>query len=760
LSASAQRFSGAVVRVLAILYAGAATFPGQFSAVGVGLDHSWVWAINAVGLHGFGPTVAFTYGPLGLLFYPAPVGEHVLAGALFRVATQLSFVAVFALAARRATAWQTVAFAALYSLAAGAGLGLDFHLLMIAAAAAALCVEARSGWGLALVGLLTAPLLFTKTTSEFASLAILGSAGVLYLRDWRRVPAPHRRRLLAAPLAALALHCAGCFALGLALFPSAAELAGWLRISSQIASGYSVAMSYTDGSHVSWGIGLGAVWIFAAAALLWRRSPAAPMAAIAAPLVFLAFKQGYVREDLHVLAFYAALFACAGLLVLFAGVGLDRLRAPVFSLSLAVAVLTIGLRGDALRWDWFRDVLSLRRGLAQMSQSLHPRRTHEELLAARAVGADLLPARTLEKLRGAAVGVIPWELSLCEANGLRCSWSPTLQTYAAYTEPLDRLTAAHFAGPLAPDFVLVDLLPEFDGRFPHLDAPATWQALLANYQLREVPLRGPLILEKKPAGPSATPLGEERVRVGDWIDVPKSADLVFADLDLRLNERGRLAKVLLRVPAVWLEAEYESGRKLRARISPENTRGGLLVSDLPSSLEQLGSVLSGHRVDPVRRIAINGQGTAYLEKRLVVRWLAMPRPAVVPPPPPPNARVLPGQPRLKLDDVAGKSYEAGRAVELSGGVLTLHGWALAPAAGQPVCGVLLSIDGGRVMPLMYGLERFDLAEASGVASDGRGGFSGTVTGLAKGPHQLELRVLGEDCAAYWQSAETIQLDVR
>src|SRR5207244_1671248 len=105
----------------------------------------------------------------------------------------------------------------------------------------------------------------------------------------------------------------------------------------------------------------------------------------------------------------------------------------------------------------------------------------------------------LMRSRGGSVDVVPWDLTYVEANNLSWNPNPVLQTYAAFTEYLDGLSAAHFSGPRAPTFVIVTAV-DIDGRHFLWGAPRTWQRLLSGYQVVEIDrARNMLLLQSRPS---------------------------------------------------------------------------------------------------------------------------------------------------------------------------------------------------------------------------------------------------------------------
>ena len=63
---------------------------------GIGLDQSWTYALSYFPESEFlfGRDVAFTYGPLGYLFVPTPVGASLLKAAMIKLAVHLLLAAI------------------------------------------------------------------------------------------------------------------------------------------------------------------------------------------------------------------------------------------------------------------------------------------------------------------------------------------------------------------------------------------------------------------------------------------------------------------------------------------------------------------------------------------------------------------------------------------------------------------------------------------------------------------------------------------
>ncbi len=94
-----------VVAGFGILYFCLMSFAVQFDPVKTGLDESWAWALNAVTQTSyiFGRDVVFTYGPLGFLMCPRPIGHNFLWASCFAIFIQAIYAVVLSIIAL--TAW-------------------------------------------------------------------------------------------------------------------------------------------------------------------------------------------------------------------------------------------------------------------------------------------------------------------------------------------------------------------------------------------------------------------------------------------------------------------------------------------------------------------------------------------------------------------------------------------------------------------------------------------------------------------------------
>jgi hypothetical protein len=615
-------------RRTALLLVGAflvASFPAHFVPLKTGTDPSFWYGLNALAdssyLHG--RDVVFPYGPLGFLLVPLDVHHHVVLGL---VMWTLLHLALGALLLRRASrpggTAPVVVFGLLYLMAIALGLLFQYRVVLLIGllVGESLQEQRRPSVFAAAAGVLTGLGLLTKFGLGLAGVLLLG-AGELVRAVKQRPPS------LRAPAAAAAGSAGPLLLLGLPAFGRVAGMKLWLHDSLELASGYGAAMSlpaYWQG--VLAGVLCLTLFAAVAVALAVRRAPGLAWASIFLLPLLLAFKHGFVRQDGHIQNFFSFLVAVLAVLALNARTA-RGLAMPAVAAGL-VAVLALGAYRQG---GFFYPVSRVRAatgltGAGNLAAALQMGSTRARLGEEGAANLERarLPPLWLDDLSGAGVGVFPTEISYIPANGLSWVPGPALQTYGAYTAPLDERSAAHYAGSMAPDFVLFEYR-SIDLRHPFLDPPASVRSILQHFDLgREDLPAGRLLLQRSEPRfryPAGQPV-EEQGRMGDWVAVPESDALLYAELHFHMTAAGRARKLAFRVPPVSMEVEYRSGVVASFRILPETTGGGLLLNYLPRSLEEAALLWKGQARDQVVRFRVGGSGAFSYDLTFRIRWNA------------------------------------------------------------------------------------------------------------------------------------------
>jgi hypothetical protein len=622
-------------------------FPTVSSSLGRGLDPSWGYAINALPFTDRlpGRDVAFPYGPLGWLLFPADLGNHILVSLVFWIGVHALFALALArVVLRQADGLNGLAFAGLLLASHLLGLGADSRLVLVLGlllapelaglsppSSIASVASGRSAWAPALAAGLTVVCGLIKLSLGLSALALLASFALVV--GWRRQQgptAPHGYRRLLLTMAVVA---GAVLAVAVPLlFGGPGNAWRWLTLQGEIARGYAAGMGQPA---APWELAAGLLALALVVGLFLRAhakgTGLAGLWAIFLLPLWLAFQHAFIRGDVvHTLRLFPFALGVVALGLLFTRQPAERrVTCGVAFLLLLLATasaLRFGVPAVVSRFDLLLGLQGGRNLAAAMSPAALHRRV--ALDQERALAPSRLPAGFAAAVRASGLGVdvLPWELSYLPANHLRWVPSPTLQLYSTLTRRLDALTARHFAGPAAPDLLLVEG-GTLDGRQLLWDTPETARALLASYELDPRRPTPDLLLLRRAPHPFAwhlEPRGEIVAAPGRWVEVdrPPPRSWTFAALDLSPSWRGQLDRWLLGLPPLRLEVVDDRGLQRTVRILPDTAAGGLLLAPSVSNLDELAALWNAPASLP-RIVRFRLTGPALRDVSAVrVRWLA------------------------------------------------------------------------------------------------------------------------------------------
>ena len=744
------------------------TFPGVYFTVGPGLDPSWEWAINYfAGARGhFGQDLIFTYGPLGYLLVPLPMGSHLEQGIAlqFFIAATIWGCAGF-LTVRHRSVTSGSLFLIGYLLVCSFLVEFEYQLLSAAAFLLAVGIETRRSTVLGPPTVLCGALLFMKFGTGVSAIAIVLAAVAVWWWRWRTIR---------GPAVLVSTYLATTVALGFFLLGPATGLREFLRLSLQIAYGYNDAMA-TNGPNRPV---IGALVVIAAFTattffLSRRRAPSASILLLLLLPVLLAFKHSFVRADWgHEPMVFGVALAGSVLALAFSQDSRERLTLVCTTLVVLFAFwLTMDDVPIRMRTETFKSLITGARGRQRIHSLLHFSETKSSLDSdgVKALQElDRLPAEWLESIGQNAVLVVPAELALCPANNLRCQAYPTMQMYLTYTRDLDRWTADQIRR-RAPDFVIADV-SAIDRRNMVWDCPETWLALAAGWDVvARVGDPARLLLRRRTESLPVTEtlLVESRAKVNEWLQAPSTGKLLRAGLETRKRLTGRLRSLFFRSDPVFLQVKFRNGRIASYRIVLDTVRSGALLTPVVGNLAHLDDLFAWRSVEqPVVAIRVSGPGIRWLQPEFIVRWTALASPGTAAAERPALSPVLlPEPPLVSIDTINGRSASGGPVQVLSanGEPLTVNGWAVDSAAAAIAGRVYLQIDNGALeVEMDYGEERPDVASYFGQPAYRLSGFRAAIdpSVFSRGQHKLRVRVLSADGKRTAVSPDGASIDVR
>jgi hypothetical protein len=401
----------------------------------------------------------------------------------------------------------------------------------------------------------------------------------------------------------------------------------YFRGSYEMVSGYTAAMSLLYDAplpvrHVTAQVAFGALVMLASvASLLWallrRDRQLAGLLLLITPLLFLDFKEGYVRFGNRQLVFYS-LAVVLETLVLVQTLRPGPGRWPAFgwvqsgAVALVAAALVCGVASATgsvpSQAQWPIASLGQRLGSYPDAIALIGSPERRARLTAAAVSAMRayygLAADSLGRV--GTTDILPWDVEVAYAYALSWNPRPVLQSYSAYTPYLDHLDASHLEGPNAPSRLLV-AYRSIDGRYPPYDEPALFRAIVAGYQVVGFD-RDFLILARRPQ-PSSTqlhPISSVRIRLGEDVPVPSAPNgaTVYAGVTVPYSLKGQLLNLLFQPSELHLRFRLNGGDAGPFRFVPRVAPDGLMLGSYISNVDDLGRLFDGTLDQPIRALQI------------------------------------------------------------------------------------------------------------------------------------------------------------
>ena len=739
-----------VVLFCSFLVAWLLTFPAPLWVVTSGLDPSWILALHLAVAKGFvfGENVLFSYGPLGYLFFPLYINYSLwTSSVIFRNIVHTGFYATLAVFALRSNNrlfnGLVLAFSGvlieIYLSPATYVLPALILLLLI------LSIDCERYWYVVPLSAIAAITFYMKT-----DIGLITLATVLLAIFW--VALKHQLRIASVAFAAYVI---AFLCVGYQLMHSNEAFSLFLIGSSQLALGFGPAMSI-DGPLWELVVGLVAIAGLVLYALCQLRSKKLAPVLVSLGFLFITFKEGFVRHDVHVLAFFGgwALFFALSLTTRrgfnYKNV-LLRTESRALKSFLMVIMLMLLLSGS------ISGAISLRTVYSPYSPNLsYPPLTIYQLANPKIAEDEFsrsvemlrlhynLSNETLAMISNHTVDVFQRDVAVAYVYDLQWDPRPIFQSYSAYTSYLDELNAHHLNSSSAPDYVLY-AFGTIDNRYPLFDEPATFRDLLCNYLLKAVDNLGPepvYILRKAPnrCGGQVT-ISRFEVNFNESVAIPFRPGYVFADVIIEHNGWGELRDIIYKNPPVYIKLDFSDGSSQTYRFVPELGKDGIFLSATPNYR------LFDNRIAPfLINMSFLTPNENYYKSKIGIEFFMVPVESLRSLENGPignltDKNFLPGG--LGFVDSINGQITTGDSIYVnrSAGKIEVQGWAASPLRGESEADqVFVSLDGNPRGSAIYGFLRPDVAKALGNYSYIFSGWKWQLplSEIADGCHRLEV----------------------
>ncbi len=607
--------TGGALRMFLLVYILVLAYPFYIYPITVGLDASWVFALNHLVNSDlfFGKDVIFTCGPLGFLIWPQPIGSNVSIALICHLSAWFLFAAVLFLGViKRLFSVHQLLLFAIVMIPLGP---LDFDYFVGFLILLLLCFSLRlRNWlpCFLLAVLLTPALFFMKFSSGFLALpAVLPLSSFQVLTDRNRGLLQLGLSLILIPLL-----FAGAYLL---YNPSFADMLAYQRGSLEISSGYSVGMSIPGKWHeIYLALIFGAAYLYVCIQLYRSEQPSFWLSVAFSPSLFLAFKYGFVRQDDHVIVFFGAALFIIGLLLLFSDLRKAKMREInyIFPGLVIICFIVYQQHLGSYLLDRIFPTASIKRIAKSFELGTPDKAFHLE--------KEKLPEDLLAEIGRSRVGIFPYEISLAAANNLTYAPLPVIQSCSAYTSYLDNLNADFLSGTKAPPYLLM-AFSGIDGRHCLIDVPSTWLSIYKWYE--PCGLAEPvLILRKKqvPRFQSLEPAGTAEYRKTESVRLPECAEPLLVKIRVDLTLTGEFVKTLYKILPVEMALTDDVGRTSVCRVMPDTLRDGIFLNHLPMDVLETGLLFNGTATRKFCSFKLLGKGLEMYQDKMSVQFVKIP----------------------------------------------------------------------------------------------------------------------------------------
>jgi hypothetical protein len=560
------------------------SYPPIGTAINIGLDPSWMYALNYFFFKHmqFGKDVLYTYGPLGFLGSPQPLGNNLLFGICFNLGAYALLVFSIVCLLMPILKGKRPLIMALYTIFSywiltkcnnnlayipallipvlllnyDAG-GKPVFLFLAAAAVSALFLI-KMGWGI--VGL-----------SFLASYLIL------------KLIIERKYRLFFGLFSFIIVLF---FAFWVLIYHNFNGLQGYIVSSFQFLQGHNSAMSIDPGNDDSVLYFLNVLFIIALFAWALKGKKIVVITFIFVLPLAITFKYAFGRQDVwHTLEFITfLLFYFFAVMIQKSAVGKKIIVGVIFLLTL-LSFFTLKNTPNFIAWSLDFGYKKGIKNLYNSSFGYHAWKRKLLHTSEQTLEKEVLPKGIVDEIKQQPVDVYPWDSTYIAANNLHWRSRPVFQSTAAYTPYLDGANCNFFKGTDAPKYIVWvkegwgGAMNSIDGRYLLNDEPETVYAIINEYE----PIRSEqdaVLLRRKEKPTFQEPFGwhSENFKWNQWIDVPVLRDSVIrAKINFKRTLYGKIKRVLWKEKEVKISYRFKNGFAIKYRLVVDNAISGVWI---------------------------------------------------------------------------------------------------------------------------------------------------------------------------------------
>lgn len=599
-----------IEKAILVIFIFVFTFPAFKPDLAPGLDSSYIWGLNWLFANDYAQLTSLIYpiGPLALLKLPTLEGYNFIIFVIVFSILKLWFIdACFRLAETHS---HNIVSAAVITTVASFFAGFDIMIVFLCIMLCLRFLRENNWLFFILSGVLGFVGLFVKTSIGVAALSVLFVAWLVDFYNNRNI-----KRLLIGALTVLAI----AVLMGIIVLHHFSTLIAYYWGVFHLVTGYGGALSLPLDNN--WLVLSVFLVVMLAFPFLTKDKESKIVFLIALIPFFASWKHAFVREDLShykmIINFVVVLW-CVILLSRTTRRWIAMLCAALSVMMLYCNMKIIPNYNDNNEEKEFCVFCGIN-NFADVTFGYKDFKERTCRLTDEALACEKLPDEVVAMIGNATIDIYPWEHTYAKVNGL--NWHPrkTVEIGASTSKWLSDLSAAHFSGENAVNFVLWHFEKDgftIDGRYPLNDEPLVVFNILQNYAPEFYGDNYVLFARENSPETIRCELGrKESVRFDEWIDVPDCADHILrVKVESSVSFVGFLKKTFFKDEMYYIDYLTDDGEEYSYRYVPSTAVDGLWVNPLVTKF------VEGELAPQVKQIRFRTSGMSCVKNELSIQF--------------------------------------------------------------------------------------------------------------------------------------------
>jgi hypothetical protein len=314
---------------------------------------------------------------------------------------------------------------------------------------------------------------------------------------------------------------------------------------------------------------------------------------LVASMLYIVFKQGFVRADGHYLGFFIYSTPFISLVLLFCTI--DKLRQALTKLVVFTLFLGyVNSIGEITPLYYF-GAIDLK---VQLLGSYIANASNKEYQFDYTFlkPQQEIPEHISKKIGNSTVDIIPTDISYIILNNLNYNPRPVIQTYSAYDAYLDNINFEKYNSADAPEYIIFTL-ESIDNRYAFYDETKTKLAILKNYEVIDRSWKYLLLRKlRRPGTIETVKRTKGTAKINEYFSVSKTTDLQYLKPDIEYSLLGKLKRFFHQPPQLSVSFILSNGEIKTFKAIKTVVNAGVIINKYVEGNTQMDLFISHNGV--------------------------------------------------------------------------------------------------------------------------------------------------------------------